>query len=284
MLNTVATDSLLLAVYHEDLPPLLDETISRYPDSYNALWLGGSIALDLRDEDRGSRMLSAAAEAADRRHSADGLIRIGGTCLLHGYPNLALGVMKRYQPRYANDPRFLLVMADAYASLELQNEAIQHYYTALELDSTIVDAWVQLGLILDNAGRSPESDAAYRRALAIEPNNVVAANNYAYSLTLHGGNLDTARALSWISVQQQPHNPAYLDTYAWVLFKIGDLDRARIYIEQAIQYGGNATHLEHYGDILEKLGQYRAAMDAWEQSLAKNPDRVYLRSKIDKYR
>ena len=70
----------------------------------------------------------------------------------------------------------------------------------------------------------------------------------------------------------------------WVLYHIGNYREAAEYIELAVKSGGNATHYEHWGDILEKLGDFDGAVRAWEFALDQDPERAHLRSSIDKYR
>ena len=163
-------------------------------------------------------------------------------------------------------------------------ESIGFFQAATIIDPEMIEAWLQLGLQYDHEGEPDSSEAAYERVLKIDPQNHLANNNLAYALTVRGTDIPRARELAWKAVQQYPTNPAYLDTYAWVLFRAGDADRARTYIERAISVGGNATHFEHYGDILESLGERDRAIRAWEEALRKDPERTYLEEKIQKNR
>lgn len=90
--------------------------------------------------------------------------------------------------------------------------------------------------------------------------------------------------MAWRALQQQPTNAAYLDTYAWVLFRRGEYEKARTYVQQAIQLEGNATHYEHLGDILERLGEYPDAVSAWQRSLELDPERLHLQQKINQHK
>ncbi|NLN73883.1 MAG: tetratricopeptide repeat protein [Bacteroidales bacterium] len=67
----------------------------------------------------------------------------------------------------------------------------------------------------------------------------------------------------------EPNNANSQDTYAWVLFKANKIDEALIWIEKAVKNSLNqsATILEHYGDILKKLGRDAEAKDAWQRAL-----------------
>ena len=86
----------------------------------------------------------------------------------------------------------------------------------------------------------------------------------------------TAKALSATT-----DNPAFLDTYAWVLYSRAKFKDARKAIERAISTGKvNATHLEHYGDILFQLGDVDGAVQQWEKARGLNANSETLNKKI----
>jgi Tfp pilus assembly protein PilF len=59
-----------------------------------------------------------------------------------------------------------------------------------------------------------------------------------------------------------------LDTYAWILFEKGKYVEARIYIDQAMQNGGDKSSVvvEHCGDIYYKNGEAEKALEYWKQA------------------
>jgi Flp pilus assembly protein TadD len=148
----------------------------------------------------------------------------------------------------------------------------------------MVDAWAQLGWLHDRHGRIDSSDMCYEQALTIDPRNPFVCNNYAYSLCLRDRDLLRALQLSATSLESEPTNPAYLDTYAWILFRLKRYAEAETAARQAIVYGGNATHYEHLGDILEARGDVAGAVEAWQASRERDPGRQHLMFKIDRYK
>ena len=94
-------------------------------------------------------------------------------------------------------------------------------------------------------------------------------------------NLEKAEKMSAALVKNHPENPIFLDTYAWVLFTRGKFKDARKIIERAISTGkATATHFEHYGDILYKLGEVDAAVQQWEKARGLNANSETLNKKI----
>ncbi|WP_169719435.1 tetratricopeptide repeat protein [Olivibacter sitiensis] len=114
-----------------------------------------------------------------------------------------------------------------------------------------------------------ESDLAYNESLALEPDNVGVLNNYAYYLSLRKENLDQAAQMSSRANMLEPNNATFEDTYAWVLFQQGKYQEALVWIEKAIGNSDSSSValLEHYGDILAKLGKEKEAMKQWESAL-----------------
>jgi tetratricopeptide (TPR) repeat protein len=109
-----------------------------------------------------------------------------------------------------------------------------------------------------------KSDAAYQAALAFDANNAQALNNYSYYLSLRGKDLPKAKEMAGKLVKQFPDNDTYLDTYAWVLYKLKDYAGARAQLEKAIKTSKDGTVLEHYGDVLFQLGDAARAVEQWQ--------------------
>lgn len=126
------------------------------------------------------------------------------------------------------------------------------------------------GLLGDAYNASKEydkSDKAYDDALAYNGNNDAILNNYSYYLALRKANLEKAEKMSAQLIKNNPDNATYLDTYAWVLFVREKYKDARKVMEKALGTGlASATHFEHYGDILFKLGDVENAVKQWEKA------------------
>lgn len=125
--------------------------------------------------------------------------------------------------------------------------------------------------------------AAYDSALAHDEGLLSCLNNYAYFLSLDGERLDKAEEMSYRTIRAKPQEATYLDTYAWVLFRMGQYAQARIYIDRVVPPpltdeallapGGPApTVLEHAGDIYYMLGEKEAAIRLWGIALKKSGD------------
>lgn len=196
----------------------------------------------------------------------------------------AFDVLSRVAGVHDRDARFPYYMGVACIQMKQDSASIVLFRHAIRLDPSFTDAWVQLGLGFEALQMTDSADAAYTAVLRLDPDHHLVNNNFAYSLAVRGKDMQRARSMAWRAVQQYPSNAAYLDTYAWVLYRMGQYDEAKVYIEKAIMRGGNATHYEHYGDILEALGMLDAAVDAWERALTLDPSREAVKAKVFKFR
>lgn len=139
----------------------------------------------------------------------------------------------------------------------------------------------QLGEAYHGAKDHPKSDKAYEEALTFNPDNAIVLNNYSYYLALRKENLEKAEKMSATLIKNHPENPTFLDTYAWVLFTREKYREAKKVMERAIGTGkATATHFEHYGDILYKLGDVDGAVQQWEKARGLNANSETLNKKI----
>ena len=126
-----------------------------------------------------------------------------------------------------------------------------------------------------------KSDKAFDEALPADPNNASVLNNYSFYLAMRKTNLEKAEKMSSALIRNNPDNPAYLDTHAWVLYVWQKYREARKTIERAISTGkATATHFEHYGDILYQLGEIHSAVTQWEKARGLNAKSETLNKKI----
>jgi tetratricopeptide (TPR) repeat protein len=136
----------------------------------------------------------------------------------------------------------------------------------VENDSNLLETFYQnIGDASYYTRQYSASDSAYEEALLIQPNNDYVLNNYSYYLSVRDTNLALAEAMSKKSNQLRPNNDAYEDTYGWILYMAGKYQDAKDWEYKAILDGGDrdVTILEHYGDILFKLGDKDSALEYW---------------------
>lgn len=98
----------------------------------------------------------------------------------------------------------------------------------------------------------------FEKSLFYLADNALTLNNYAYFLSEEDKELEKAKKMSRRSLELSENNPTYLDTYAWILYKMGDVREAREYMQLALdlakeQGDENEEYLEHMEAIEKAL-------------------------------
>lgn len=154
----------------------------------------------------------------------------------------------------------------------------------------VSDFYALMGDILYKKNKPEEAFAAYDSCLQWKDDNVVALNNYAYYLSEQNRDLKKAEQMSLKTVEAEPTNSTYLDTYAWILFLQDRCDEAKAYIDRALGSDSDTTQtasavvIEHAGDIYSKCGDINRATELWQKAIDAGGDKAALERKIKKYK
>jgi len=165
-------------------------------------------------------------------------------------------------------------------------DAVKDFNRGLKLvadnDEMLAEFYMYLGDSYHSLKDTSESDRAYEKSLSIKNDNAYVLNNYAYYLSLRNRDLDKAESMSKKAVTLDPKNSSFQDTYGWVLYKLQKYDDARTWVGKALddKDGVSAEVMEHYGDILFKLGDTGQALEYWQKAKTKGPGSVLLDKKI----
>ena len=138
----------------------------------------------------------------------------------------------------------------------------------------VLTAYTTLGDIYYHLGEKAKAYRSYDEALKVNPEYLTVLNNYAYFLSLDGRKLKKAYSMSRITVEKEPDNATYLDTFGWILYLQGRSEEAKPYFKHAMLYGGkeSAVTMDHYAEVLFDLKEYSLAFVYWNQALAKDTE------------
>jgi len=220
------------------------------------------------DDENGWRMLASMNSMAGDNDTGLKAINRG----LHYFPESAILFLNRGG---------YLIEADRL------DEASKSLIRALELTDT-TDSETLSGVtttIADLYSRKEMTDSAiayYRKALKYNPYNTTALNNCAYFLACEERELDEARRMIERVMNEDANEPTWIDTYAWVLFKQKEYERAREEIDRAVKLSPtpSADILEHAGDIYFWNNSPDTAVDFWQRALDLAPDNELLKRKV----
>ncbi|MBB5636552.1 tetratricopeptide (TPR) repeat protein [Pedobacter cryoconitis] len=188
---------------------------------------------------------------------------------------------------YPNQAILYYYMAFALHREDQNKDALEHIRSAMALDGenkelqALISA-LQAEILIDQ-GKTAAADMAFEKAVKLDPQNFLIMNNYAYYLALRNENLDKAVSLIAIAAKALPQNASIADTYALILFRKGQYDLAKSWIEKALKNNEaeNSVYLEHYGDILFYTGTPDEALIQWKKSWDAGNDSSLLKRKIN---
>ena len=200
---------------------------------------------------------------------------------------------------FPKDPYLLFIDGSILFTEGDEEGAFQSYKQAIETVPAQSKLSEQIYLSLSGM-RLPEAMMFTREGIHQFPKNLMLLNNYAYNVAVYWsknkehmtaeklsefqGILDEAEKISESTVKADAINPYYLDTYAYILFLQGKYNLAKFYLEQALNYDKEKNYevLEHYGDVLNALGDKEAAVRYWKSAYLLNETKE-LSNKIKQY-
>jgi Flp pilus assembly protein TadD len=130
-----------------------------------------------------------------------------------------------------------------------------------------------LGATYERQGDWQGAQTAYQRALAIQPEEALAANNLAYLMLEHGGNVNVALTLAQTARRGLPNVPNTADTLGWAYFQNAAYSLAAPLLEEAVKGAPpNPTYHYHLGMTYQKLNDMKRARSEFEKSIRLNPN------------
>lgn len=213
------------------------------------------------------------------------------------YVNLILGLSLAQQSKHQEAEKYLkkatllnptdVTALSAYAftlnQLKENDKAIFYLNQALEIEPDDVQLIGTLAMIYNGMESHQMGDSLYERALELKPDDPLINNNYSYAFATRGIQLERALKMVQISIAADSLNSSYLDTIGWVHFKLGNYKEAKLYLEKAIEVGGeSAVMLDHLADTESKLGNKERAIELWEKAIELDPAKIEIKNKIDK--
>lgn len=169
-----------------------------------------------------------------------------------------------------HDPRLLAAAAALVANEIPRAETLLRVH--LLQFPTDVAALRMLAEVGARLGQDSDAELLLERCLELAPSFNAARHNYA--LILHRRN-EPAAALQQLEIllKSEPRNPAYLNSQAVVLAKIGDYrESIEIYGDVLARNPGNAKIWMSYGHALSAAGRQPESIAAYRRSIALAPN------------
>lgn len=179
-------------------------------------------------------------------------------------------------------PNFISEFYAALASQRLEQfpVAIKHLVTAEEIaragDAKRLDHtfYYQLGSCYERNRDFEAAEKAFRKALELKSDDADILNYLGYMWAEQGTKLSEALDVIAKALKMDPDNSAFLDSMGWALFRSNKSGEALPYLTRAAELAKqpDATIYDHLGDVYFSLKQLERAREAWEKSIAIEPN------------
>jgi tetratricopeptide (TPR) repeat protein len=128
----------------------------------------------------------------------------------------------------------------------------------------------------------PRAEADFRRILAVDAEDVNALNALGYTLADRTDRHQEALELIARAIAAQPDSAAIIDSYGWVLYRLGRREEALTELRRAFTKQKDAEIAAHLAEVLWVLGQKDESRKYFEESRKIDPENRSLKRAIDK--
>ncbi len=174
-----------------------------------------------------------------------------------------------------NNVNAFLMLADAQAARGSLPQALASAERAVQQNPRGVRAYAVVGVLEEKSGNWQKAEEAYQKAMQIDPGYGLGANNLAFLLLEHGGNVDVALSLAQTARNSLPDSPSTADTLAWAYIMKGIYGSAIDLLLKALtQTPDNPTYHYHLGVAYQRSGNAAAAATQFRQVLKLDPGYV----------
>ncbi|TLX21020.1 tetratricopeptide repeat protein [Thermomonas fusca] len=128
------------------------------------------------------------------------------------------------------------------------------------------------GLMWERLDQIGKAEADLRRLLVIDPDNVAALNALGYTLADRTDRYREALELIDRARVAEPGNAAIIDSYGWVLFRLGKARAALDHLRHAYALQQDPDIASHLGQVLWVLGRKEEARKYFDDARRLDPD------------
>jgi tetratricopeptide (TPR) repeat protein len=138
------------------------------------------------------------------------------------------------------------------------------------------------GLAWERRDRIDHAEADFRRILVIEPDNVAALNALGYTLADRTTRYQEALELIDRARTAAPEDAAIIDSYGWVLYRLGRNAEALVELRRAFTLQKDPEIAAHVAEVLWVMGQKDEARRYFDEARKLDPDNRSLLRALEK--
>jgi len=137
-----------------------------------------------------------------------------------------------------------------------------------------------LGATYEQSNRFEQAVSTFESVIEADSTHAEALNYLGYMLADRGERLDYAFELIRMAVDLVPDNAAFLDSFGWVYYRLGDFEKAVRHLSDAVKLDSDPVMFDHLGDAYESSGNLEEARKWWQKALELNPEDSTIQDKL----
>jgi len=260
---------------------IFERELTLFPESALGNYFRGRIAIfQDRSEDAKSHFWKL-IEVADTL--PDGYINLGMIYLDEDSLDQAIDILKEGVLRATagrDESRFYL--ASALSRAERYTEVVAIAEPLVARHPNEIRFIFMLGAALERTQMQDSAAVLFERILKIDPNHAQTLNYLGYMWADLGENLQQSLNMITRALEIDGENPAYLDSYGWVLYRLGRYEEAETHIRRAIELMEDQDYIlfDHLAEVCVSLGRQEEARANWQKALELDPNNVEIKRKL----
>jgi tetratricopeptide (TPR) repeat protein len=216
----------------------------------------------------------------------DAQIRSANLMAKIGHTDEAISYLKKMaegSQSKASLVRIYLAKGEILKEAERYQDAITIYDQALQVIPGNIDLLYARGLTGERIGDVELLEKDMRAILTTEPDNAHALNALGFTLADRTDRIDEAYQYLQRAIEIKPDDPAIIDSYGWVNYRMGKNKEAIRLLRKALTGFEDGEIAAHLGEVLWVTGQKQEALGVWNRALEKSPEDPFIIKTMERF-
>jgi tetratricopeptide (TPR) repeat protein len=189
-----------------------------------------------------------------------------------GRLNEARDRLRKVRKNFPNEAlRLYLLEVELLTKNKNYGEAFDLLNAALEEMPDQTELLYSRALVAEQLNKIDVMEADLSKILEKNPDDVNALNALGYTLADRNERLEDAERYLNRALALKPDDPAILDSYGWLQYRLGRYDRALEFLRRAYEAVNDPEIAAHLGEVLWKAQKHLEARKVWREALRKDP-------------
>ncbi len=176
-----------------------------------------------------------------------------------------------------------LAKGQLLAMLERYDDALDAYDQYLEFRGDDETAYLGKADLLLRMDRLDDALSTYAEAYELWPDSSLTLNAYGYTLADRTDRYEEAAVLIEEALDRNPTSAAIIDSWGWVLYKLGRNEEALVELERAYVLMQDAEVAAHIVEVLAVLDRRDEALEVLEEAEERQPDSQFLKDVRERF-